>query len=121
MATDELGSGGDAERAVPDTGVDGPLVARDARAGDASLAKNLGVILDIDLPLVVRFGETQMLLGALTELTPGSVIDLARSPDDPVDVLVNGKLVARGEVVVVAGSYGVRITDIVNPADRIAG
>ncbi len=80
---------------------------------------NLDVVLDIDLPLSVRFGETEMTLDALTKLGPGSVIDLGRSPDDPVDVLVNGRMVARGEVVVVAGSYGVRITEVVSAADRL--
>jgi flagellar motor switch protein FliN len=80
---------------------------------------NLDVILDIDLPLSVRFGEAEMTVDALTKLGPGSVIDLGRSPDDPVDVLVNGKMVAKGEVVVVAGSYGVRITEVVSAADRL--
>ena len=60
-----------------------------------------------------------MPLSALTRLGPGSVIDLGRSPDDPVDVLVNGKVLARGEVVVVSGYYGVRITEILGAADRI--
>jgi len=60
-----------------------------------------------------------MALQALTRLGPGSIIDLERSPDDPVDVLISGKVVARGEVVVVAGNYGVRITEVISPADRI--
>lgn len=80
---------------------------------------NLELILDIDLPLAVRFGETEMTLQSLTRLAPGSVIDLGRAPDDPVDVLVNGRLVARGEVVVVSGNYGVRIIEVVSPADRL--
>jgi flagellar motor switch protein FliN len=80
---------------------------------------NLDVILDIDLPLTVRFGEAEMTLEALTRLGPGSVIDLVRSPDEPVDVLVNGRLVARGEVVVVAGNYGVRVSEVVSAADRV--
>ena len=79
----------------------------------------LDVILDIDLPLLVRFGRTEMPLRSLTMLGPGSVIDLGRSPDDPVDVLVSNQIVARGEVVIVGGNYGVRITDVMSPADRI--
>ena len=47
------------------------------------------------------------------------MIDLARSPDDPVDLLVNGRLVARGQVVVVSGCYGVRVSEVVSPADRL--
>jgi len=80
---------------------------------------NLDLILDIDLPLTVRFGETEMSLHALTRLAPGSIIDLGRSPDDPVDILVNNRLVARGEVVVVSGNYGVRIVEVISAADRL--
>ena len=81
--------------------------------------RNLDVILDLDLPLTVRFGQTQMALSALVQIGPGSVVNLDRSPADPVEVLVNGKVIARGEVVSVAGHYGVRITDIVSPSERI--
>lgn len=86
---------------------------------ESAMPANLDVILDIDLPLAVRFGETEMTLGSLTRLAPGSVIDLGRSPEDPVDVLVNGRLIARAEVVVVAGNYGVRITEVISAADRL--
>ncbi|BCS33524.1 hypothetical protein TBR22_A27510 [Luteitalea sp. TBR-22] len=81
--------------------------------------RNLDVVLDIELPITVRFGETQMTLENLARLGPGSMIDLARSPDDPVDLLVNGHLVARGQVVVVSGCYGVRVNEVVSPADRL--
>ena len=98
----------------------GGVAATTAPAGSPShLPANLDVILDIDLPLSVRFGETEMSLDSLTKLGPGSMIDLGRSPDDPVEVLVNGRLVARAEVVVVAGNYGVRILEILSAADRL--
>jgi flagellar motor switch protein FliN/FliY len=77
------------------------------------------VLLDIDLPLVVRFGRTELPLRQLTRLGPGSVIDLGRSPDDPVEVLVSNRVVARGEVVVVSGSYGIRILDVVSERERV--
>lgn len=80
---------------------------------------NLDVILDIELPLTVRFGRTEMTLQALTQVGPGSVIDLDRSPDEPVEVLINEKVIARGEVVVVAGNYGVRVTEVTSAANRI--
>ena len=76
-------------------------------------------MLDIELPITVRFGETQMTLESLARLGPGSMIDLDRSPDDPVDLLVNGRLVARGQVVVVSGCYGIRVNEVVSPADRL--
>jgi flagellar motor switch protein FliN len=107
----------------------GTIVIRMAIAGQLESAdpassrspsggQTLDAILDIDLPLVVRFGRTEMTLKALTTLGPGSVIDLGRSPDVPVDVLVSNQLVARGEVVIVGGSYGVRITDVITPSER---
>jgi flagellar motor switch protein FliN len=90
--------------------------AADSRRGTGDQA--LDAILDIDLPVVVRFGRTEMTLKTLTTLGPGSVIELGRSPDDPVDVLVSNQLLARGEVVIVGGSYGVRITDVMRPGER---
>jgi len=84
--------------------------------GDRS--KTLDVIMDIDLPLVVRFGRTELPLKALTTLGPGSVIDLGRTPDELVDVLISNRVVARGEVVIVSGHYGVRVRDVVSPTER---
>ena len=77
-------------------------------AGDARLE----AVLDVDLPLVVRFGRAVMPLRALAGLGPGSVVDMGRSPDEPVELLVGERLIARGEVVIVAGNYGVRITEL---------
>jgi flagellar motor switch protein FliN/FliY len=79
----------------------------------------IDVILDIDLPVVVRFGRTDLPLRMLTRLGPGSVIDLGRSPDEPVEVMVSNRVVARGEVVIVGGNYGIRIIDVVSPSARI--
>jgi flagellar motor switch protein FliN/FliY len=88
-------------------------------AVSAASHSNLDVLMDIDLPLTVHFGETEMPILNISKLGPGSIIDLGRSPDDPVEVLVNGKVIARGEVVVVAGNYGVRITEVSSTADRV--
>lgn len=82
-------------------------------------SERIDVILDIDLPLVVRFGRTDLPLKALTRIGPGSLIDLGRSPDDPVEILVSNRVVARGEVVIVSGNYGIRILDVVSPRDRM--
>ncbi len=83
-------------------------------------ASRIDVILDIDLPVVVRFGRTDLPLRTLTRLGPGSVIDLGRSPDEPVEVMVSNRVVARGEVVIVGGNYGIRILDVVSPSERMA-
>jgi flagellar motor switch protein FliN/FliY len=96
-----------------------PAPATASAAPAAQGGPRLDAILDIDLPLLVRFGRTEMALRALTALGPGSVIDLGRSPDDPVEVLVSGQVIARGEVVIVGGNYGVRITDVMSPSERI--
>lgn len=81
-------------------------------------SERLDAILDIELPLIVRFGRTELPLRALAHLGPGSLIDLGRSADDPVDLLVSNRVVARGEVVVVGGNYGVRVLDVVSPRER---
>ena len=80
---------------------------------------NLSALLDIDLPLVVRFARTEMSLRSLSQLGPGSMVDMGRSPDAPVQLLIGSQVVAEGEVVVVQGNYGVRITSLVSPADRL--
>ena len=80
---------------------------------------NLSALLDIDLPHVVRFARTEMSLRSLSQLGPGSMVDMGRSPDAPVQLLIGSQVVAEGEVVVVQGNYGVRITSLVSPADRL--
>jgi flagellar motor switch protein FliN/FliY len=74
--------------------------------------ERLEAVLDFDLPLVVRFGRAVMPLKALAALGPGAMIDLGRSPDQPVELVMGDKVVALGEVVVVAGNYGVRVTEL---------
>jgi len=96
-----------------------PVKAAAAAAPEVKLDDRIDVLLDIDLPLVVRFGRTELPLKTLTRLSPGSVIDLGRSPDDPVEVLVSNRVVARGEVVIVSGSYGIRILDVVSQRERV--
>jgi flagellar motor switch protein FliN len=97
-----------------------PAPAAGARAAATDkVPDNLDLILDIDMPLTVRFGEAVVTIEALSKLGPGSLVELSRQPDDPVDLLINGRLVARGEVVVVAGNYGVRVTQVVSADERM--
>jgi flagellar motor switch protein FliN/FliY len=93
---------------------DGEAPRREERIED-----RIDVILDIDLPIVVRFGRTEMPIRQLTRLGMGSVIDLGRSPDDPVELLVSDRVVAHGEVVIVGGNYGIRILDVASPSERV--
>jgi flagellar motor switch protein FliN/FliY len=97
--------------------IGGSITAVEMKSAVAK-SQTLDVILDIDLPLVVRFGRTDLPLRTLTTLGPGSVIDLGRSPDELVEVLISGRVVARGEVVTVGGNYGVRVRDVISPAER---
>ena len=83
-----------------------------------SAGNALDVLLDIELPVTVRFGRTQMSLNDVLELTRGSVIDFGQGAEEPVEVIVNGRLVARGEAVMVQGNYGVRISHIESRRDR---
>jgi flagellar motor switch protein FliN len=92
-----------------------------ARPPARAESSRLGVLMDIELPMVVRFGCTDLPLKALAHLGPGSLIDLSRAPEDPVEVLVGGRVVAHGEVVVVSGSYGIRIVDVVEGRSRALG
>ncbi len=100
-----------------------PAPARRAPAAGPALppadAGNLDLILDIELQVVVRMGQTEMPLGELLKLTPGAIIELNRAADSPVDLLVNGKQIAKGEVVVVDGNFAFRITEIESTAARI--
>lgn len=80
---------------------------------------NLAALLDVQLPVSIRFGETEMLLEEVVNLGPGSVIDLNSAVEEPVELVVNGHCFARGEVVTVDGSYGVRITEITSVGERI--
>ena len=80
---------------------------------------NLDLILDIPLSVTVELGRSKMLINDLLQLGQGSVIELTKLVGDPLEVLVNDKLVAREEVVVVNEKFGVRLTDIVTPMERV--
>ncbi len=89
---------------------------------DASVtgdSQNLDVILDIPVKLSMEVGRTQISIRNLLQLNRGSVIELDRVAGDPLDVLVNGTLVAQGEVVVVNDKFGIRLTDVISAAERI--
>lgn len=80
---------------------------------------NLDFILDIPLSLTVELGRNRMLISELLQLGQGSVIELTKLAGEPMDIFINQRLIARGEVVVVNEKFGVRLTDIISPAERI--
>src|SRR3989304_1315751 len=80
---------------------------------------NLDFILDIPLEVTVELGRTKMLISDLLQLGQGSVVELTKLAGEPLEILVNQKLVARGEVVVINEKFGVRLTDIISTAERV--
>ena len=99
----------------------GPAEDDSGQAGAPSPAASptMDLLLDVDLPVSISFGKTQLALKDVLKLTTGSIVELNRGINEPVEVLVNHCLVARGEVVVVDGNYGVRIRQIVSRQDRV--
>ena len=83
--------------------------------------KNLALVMDVHLNLSVELGKTDLSIKDVLELTRGSVIELDRVAGEPVDLMANGKLIAKGEVVVIEDNFGLRITSIISPAERLRG
>jgi len=91
----------------------------DEGVGDAH--PSIDVILDVPVTLSLEVGRARMSVGKLLRLSQGSVVELDRAAGEPLDVLVNGALVAHGEIVVINDKFGIRLTDVVSPAARQAG
>jgi flagellar motor switch protein FliN len=108
------------------TGVAQPFQAPAFTPGSSPVATdgrpNLDVILDVPVTLSLEVGRAQMSVGRLLRLGQGSVVELDRAAGDPLDVFVNGALVARGEIVIVNDKFGIRLTDVLPGAARsVAG
>jgi flagellar motor switch protein FliN/FliY len=125
MADDKLDNLADQLLAEAAAGAAAPAegaAAKKTAATDASSGakdRNLNLILDIPLKVSVELGRTKMPVSELLNLTQGSVIELSKLAGEPMEVYVNDKLIARGEAVVVNEKFGVRLTDIISPAERV--
>ncbi|GBD02796.1 Flagellar motor switch protein FliN [bacterium HR19] len=86
---------------------------------EEAIPEVLRTLLDIPLEVSVEIGRTRMLLGDLLQITQGSTIELDKQENEPVEILVNGRHIARGEVILVGDKFGVRIIDIISPEERI--
>jgi flagellar motor switch protein FliN/FliY len=84
-----------------------------------SLSEDLNLVLDIPVKMTVELGRTKMTIKELLRLSQGSVVPLEGLAGEPLDILINGYLIAQGEVVVVSDKFGVRITDIITPSERM--
>lgn len=95
------------------------LVAPPSQGRGRSEDINLDVLLDVPVTIAMEIGRTRINIRNLLQLTQGSVVELDRLAGEPMDVLVNGTLIAHGEVVVVNDKFGIRLTDVVSPAERV--
>ena len=107
------------DRLAPAPGETGAAPASAAPGAVPPSPKNIDLLLDVELPVSVSFGRAQLPIKDVLKLTTGSIVELNRSVNEPVEILVNGWVVARGEVVVVEGNYGVRIQHIMSRQDRL--
>jgi len=115
QGTEATGSDADgAPQYSPDELKDGGGAAANAKAD-----VNLDLVLDIPVDVSLRVGSTNISIRDLVSLVEGSVVALDQDAGEPMDVLVNGRLIARGEIVIVDDQYGVRLTDVVSPTERI--
>jgi len=111
-----------AESEAADVGTEAAAAASFDELADDSMPGsdvNLDVVLDIPVNLSMEIGRTKISIRNLLQLNQGSVVELERLAGEPMDVLVNGTLIARGEVVVVNEKFGIRLTDIISPAERV--
>ncbi|MBI1747229.1 MAG: flagellar motor switch protein FliN [Acidobacteria bacterium] len=114
-----LGAAADAPPSRPSAGTRENWPQKEKAATIGDIERNLERILDIELPIALNFGQTQMLLKDVLQFCAGSIIQLDKAVDEPVSLMINNKVIARGEVVIVDGNYGIRITEIESTADRI--
>jgi flagellar motor switch protein FliN/FliY len=115
--SDEVQAGSDkqTEKQKPET----PKSLLKADTTESKLTGNMDFLLDIPLEISVELGRTKILINELLKLGQGSVIELSKLAGETLEILANQKLVARGEVVVVNEKYGVRLTEIISPSERI--
>lgn len=106
------------DMATPEAGLP-PEQAQAGNNGAAGMNGNIDMVLDIPVTLSMELGRTRMSINELLQLNSGSVVELQRMADEPMDVLVNGTLVAHGEAVVIDDKFGIRLTDVVSPKERV--
>jgi len=130
VTTDEVGSGASAAAPSDPTESDSGALGTDTASATvfeefskddvlSSTRNDIDMILDIPVQLTVELGRTKLAIKNLLQLAQGSVVELDGMAGEPMDVLVNGCLIAQGEVVVVNDKFGIRLTDIITPSERI--
>jgi flagellar motor switch protein FliN/FliY len=117
MPPDKIQAGPDKAEAQPSPGQ--PKNAKPAGSKNRTLSGDMDFLLDIPLEISVELGRTKMLINELLQLGQGSVIELSKLAGETLEIFANQKLVARGEVVVVNEKYGIRLSEIISPSERI--
>ncbi len=118
---DEWASAMDEQIGAEDANVE-PAAFDELVADSAGISEedvNLNVIMDIPVDLSMEIGRTKISIRNLLQLNQGSIVELDRLAGEPLDVMVNGTLIAHGEVVVVNERFGIRLTDVISPAERV--
>ncbi len=103
----------------PGAEIKGISTPEESRADNPNELANLDFILDIPLEVTVELGRARMMISELLQLGQGSVIELTKLAGEPLEIFINQKLIARGEVVVLNEKFGIRMTDIISPVDRV--
>jgi flagellar motor switch protein FliN/FliY len=106
------------EAKTEDSGQGGPLFGS-ASSGTSTTSQDINMVMDIPVTLSVELGRTKVPIKYILQLAQGSVVELDALAGEPMDVLINGYLIAQGEVVVVNDKFGIRLTDVVTPAERL--
>ena len=114
---DEAMAGIDESAVMPES--DAPQTSKPDAAADGKPTGNMEFLLDIPLEISVELGRTKILINELLKLGQGSVLELSKLAGETLEILANRKLIARGEVVVVNEKYGIRLTEIISPSERI--
>ena len=112
-------TGGGSDGAAQDGFEPEELDAAETANGESAADINLDLVLEVPVTVSLQVGSTEVSIRDLVQLVEGSVVALDRDATEPLDVLVNGTLIAHGEIVVVDDAFGVRLTDVVSPAERI--
>lgn len=108
-----------AANALPETSA-GTAISGSMAGGDDGIPANLALLLDAELEATIRFGDREMLLREIFDLMPGDVVELDQMIDEPAHLIVAGRTIAKGDVVVVDGNFGLRITEVASASQRAA-
>jgi len=115
-----MGPDADANPAGPSASMAGSYeIPPSGVSGSAGESDNLDLLLDIPLEITIELGRTKMLINDLLKLGQGSVIELPKEAGDTLEILANNRLIAKGDVVVVNKKYGIRLTEVISPVERV--